>query len=169
MSQAYQRSPWVGSQKPAELDTFAWAQEKPLTAEVAYRSMLTATGHHGDEAANQDLDLPALRASFVEHFPDVLPVEYNASLQQAMFLSNSPLLDALLEPRGDNLAAKLMAESDLSLRVRHAYEHVLGRWPDEAESQHAVAYLHQRVERPEKGLKQLLWAMLTSTEFLTNH
>ena len=169
LSQAYQRSPWVGSQKPAELDTFAWAQEKPLTAEVAYRSMLTATGHHGDEAANQDLDLPALRAAFVEHFPDVLPVEYNASLQQAMFLSNSPLLDALLEPRGDNLAAKLMAESDLSLRVRRAYEHVLGRWPDEAESQHAVAYLHQRVERPEKGLKQLLWAMLTSTEFLTNH
>ena len=57
-------------------------------------------------------------------------------LQQAMFLSNSPLLDAApLEPGGDNLAAKLMAESDLSLRVRHAYEHVLGRWPDEAESQ----------------------------------
>jgi len=32
-----------------------------------------------------------------------------------------------------------------------------------------LAFLHQRVERPEKGLKQLLWAMLTSTEFLTNH
>ena len=159
----------MGSQKPAELDTFAWAQEKPLTAEVAYRSMLTATGHHGDEADTEDIDLPALRAAFVKHFPDVLPVEYNASLQQAMFLSNSPLLDALLEPRGNNLAAKLMTESDLSLRVRQAYEYVLGRWPDKEESQQAVAYLHQRVEQPGKGLKQLLWAMLTSTEFLTNH
>jgi hypothetical protein len=90
-------------------------------------------------------------------------------LQQAMFLSNSPLLDALLEPRGENLAAQLLKQPDLSQRIQLAYEHILGRWPDPSESSTALAYLEDRADRPQQGLKQFLWAMLTSTEFLTIH
>ena len=33
----------------------------------------------------------------------------------------------------------------------------------------AVTFLEQREDRPEDAIKQLLWAMLTSAEFLTNH
>jgi len=169
LSRTYQRSPWTGPERPSQPDTFAWSLEKPLSAEVAYRSMLTATGIDPSKETDEALGLETLRQSFIEHFPEVLPESYNATLQQAMFLSNSPLLDALLEPRGENLAAQLLKQPDLSQRIQLAYEHILGRWPDPSESSTALAYLEDRADRPQQGLKQFLWAMLTSTEFLTIH
>ena len=60
-----------------------------------------------------------LRRAFVAQFPDLFPAEYNASLQQAMFLSNSPLFDQLLKPRGKprgSLLASLQRSNPASAR-----------------------------------------------------
>jgi hypothetical protein len=111
-SETYQRSAWTAPNRPAEKDTFAWSYEKPLTAEVIYRSLLIACGFDPANPQGLEPDLETLRQSFIKHFPDVLPVEYNASLQQAMFLSNSPLIDALLNPVEQNTTHYLLAISD---------------------------------------------------------
>ena len=168
-SETYQRSAWTAPNRPAEKDTFAWSYEKPLTAEVIYRSLLIACGFDPANPQGLEPDLETLRQSFIKHFPDVLPVEYNASLQQAMFLSNSPLIDALLNPVEQNTTHYLLAISDSETRVKHAFLKIFGRWPDDQELSASKAFLEGRKDRPEEAIKQLLWALLTSAEFLTNH
>jgi len=168
LSETYQRSAWGGSNRPHAVDTFAWAVEKPLSAETAFRSLLIATGHD-PLSPSSGTEVAALRQSFIEHFPDLLPVEYNATLQQAMFLSNSPLVQSLLEPSAGNTTEKLQNIEHFDQRIRQAFLSVYGRWPDTEESEAARQFLTERNDRPEEGIQQLLWALITSAEFLTNH
>ncbi|MBT5928269.1 MAG: DUF1553 domain-containing protein, partial [Verrucomicrobia bacterium] len=168
-SETYQRSAWTTPDRPAEKDTFAWALEKPLTAEMVYRSLLVACGHDSRQPEIEGLDMEALRQSFIKFFPDVLPVDYNASLQQAMFLTNSPLVDALLNPSENNTTQSLLREKNTHQKVKQAFLHVFGRWPDEEELAATADFLNQKEDRPKEAIKQMLWAMVASAEFLTNH
>lgn len=168
LSETYQRSAWIGSSRPHAVDTFAWAAEKPLSAETAFRSLMVATGRDAQEASTEK-DVQALRQAFIEHFPDLLPTEYNATLQQAMFLSNSPLVQSLLQPSTGNTADKLLNIDHHDERVRQAFLNVYGRWPDDSEAEAATQFLTDRSDRPKEGIEQLLWTLITSAEFLTNH
>ncbi len=147
--------------KPASPDAFARALDKPLTAEQLFRSLLVATGNTTNKHETE------LRRAFIKEFPDLFPAEYNASLQQAMFLSNSELFDQLLVPREGNLTTRLAKLPDEKTRVREAFATVFGREPDAEELRECSAHLQGR--SPEAGAKQLLWAMLTSGEFQLNH
>ena len=154
--------------KPAAPEAFARALDKPLSAEQRFNSLLVATGTRADTngmlAGRSEKEL---RRAFVAQFPELFPAEYNATLQQALFLSNSELFDQLLTPRTGNLAARLAALGSGPARVREAFAAVFGREPDPDELRECVAYLQARP--PEPGVKQLLWAMLTSAEFQLNH
>jgi hypothetical protein len=149
-------------------DTFARALDKPLSAEQILRSLLIATGNQPDTnglaAGKSEKEL---RRAFIKQFPDLFPAEYNATLQQAMFFSNSELFDHLLAPREGNLTARLAALPEEKARVREAFAAVFGREPDAEELRECGAYLKSRT--PEAGVKQLLWAMLTSAELQLNH
>ena len=148
--------------------SFARTQDKPLSAEQLYRSLLVATGNrintNGVVAGRSEKEL---RRAFIKQFPALFPAEYNASLQQAMFLANSELFDQLLAPRDANLTTRLTAVPDEKARVREAFAAVFGRDPDAEELRECSAYLKAR--SPEAGAKQLLWALLTSAEFQVNH
>ncbi len=168
-SKAYQRSAWTGDGRPAEPDTFAWSIEKPLTAEGMFRSLLVACDLDLQQTGIEGNDLEALRQSFVRYFPEVLPMTYNASLQQAMFLSNSPLVDSLLDPHPGSTTQKLMSFPELDQRIEQAYLRVFGRWPEKHEADQMQGFLRKRHDTPVEGIKQMLWAMITSAEFLTNH
>jgi hypothetical protein len=52
--------------------------------------------------------------------------------------------------------------------VRQAYLRTLNRLPDERESTVALGYLRQTDDQG-KGLRDLLWALLNTKEFITNH
>jgi hypothetical protein len=54
-------------------------------------------------------------------------------------------------------------------RVCEVFQIVLGRRPDEEERVQSLAYLDQRGDHPEAAVRQLEWALLTSSEFLINH
>ena len=162
------RAPRPAKAKPAPLNSFARTQDKPLSAEQLYRSLLVATGNrtdtNGTVAGRSEKEL---RRAFIKQFPSLFPAEYNASLQQAMFLANSDLFDQLLAPRDANLTTRLAAMPDETARVREAFAAVFGREPDAEELRECGAYLKAR--SPEAGTKQLLWAMLTSAEFQVSH
>jgi mono/diheme cytochrome c family protein len=161
LSRTYQlKAP--GAAKPAAPELFACSLERPLSAEVLYRSLLTATG-------NSASDTDDLRRALIAAFPSLFEVEYNPSLQQAAFLTNSPLVDQLLKPSGKNLTSRLLELSANEDRVRDVFQTVLGRWPDDEERVQSLAYLNQRSEHSEAALRQLEWALLTSSEFLMNH
>jgi hypothetical protein len=168
LSRTYQLdSRWKGATPPPP-ELFARGPEKPLSAEVLCRSLLVATGR---DATNdkESADTEALRQALIVAFPSLFEVEYNATLQQTMFLTNNPLLDAMLRPSGQNLTARLVQLPTSAQRVRTAFVEILGRTPDNAEQARAIAYLDARSERPEAGVRQLTWALLTSAEFLLNH
>jgi hypothetical protein len=168
LSRTYQLdSRWNGSAPPAP-ELFAKGLEKPLSAEVLYRSMLVASGQDiANESAASDTE--PLRQALIVAFPYVFNVEYNATLQQSMLLTNSPLFDTLLKPTGQSLTARLLKIESNEQRVRTAFIEILGRAPDEPELSAAVAYLDARSDRPEAGVRQLCWALMTGAEFLLNH
>lgn len=160
LSRAYQLSSKPNSGKLPRPEFFACAIEKPLSAEQLLRSTLIATGASEDEAAE-------LRKALTKNFPDVMPVNYNPSLQQALFLSNSPLVQEHLKPKGKNTASKLLAEKDVQRRVTLAFRSILGRSPDSEESAMFKSFLAKKND--DKGVRDLMWALLTSAEFQLNH
>lgn len=108
-----------------------------------------------------------LECTFAAAFPDLMADTYNPSLQQALFLSNSPIVDGLLNSAPGNTTAKLIALKTNEARVRAAFVTVLGRAPDASELQQCQLILNAR--SPEKGIRNLLWALLTCAEFQVNH
>jgi hypothetical protein len=129
---------------------------------------LLASGNAPDAAGRVAGFTPKeLQRAFVAQFPDLFPAEYNASLQQAMFLSNARFLDALVKPAGTNLAARLVGMPDAGARVREAFVTVYGREPDREEARACREYMAAR--SPEDGVRQLLWALLAGAEFQLNH
>lgn len=169
LSRTYQMSSTpVGNGPKPPPETFACALEKPLSAEALWRSTLVATGHTPDASGNFPAQDSA-RVKFVDAFPDLFPVEFNASLKQALFLTNNPLYDELLQPRDGNLTARLRSLATPRERVFAAFETILGRAPDSAELMRATAYLANRAKHPDTASRELAWSLLTGAEFRLNH
>ena len=139
-------------------ELFAGMKERPLTAEQLACSWRTA------------LSLPPeddeFRRSVITAMPDVLPKEYNATFQQAQFLSGSPTMNALLQAAQAGVIAKLTALPDANARVREAFQAVYGRAPGADEAAQAVAFVNANAAHPAEATRDLLWALLTSAEFL---
>jgi mono/diheme cytochrome c family protein len=151
-----------GTKPPPE--AFACAMEKPLSAEALCRSMLVATGQGPDA----DGTFPAFeksKAQFADVFPDLFPVEFNANLKQALFLTNNRFFDDLLNPQTNNLTGRLLAIEPPRDRIKGAFLAVLGRAPDAEEMKRGTDYLAGHSARPEAALRQTVWALLTSAEF----
>ena len=140
-------------------EAFAGALERPLTGEQIARSWRVAAGLPADD--------DDLRRAVIEALPDVLPKDYNAMFQQAQFLAGSPELAALLQPAPGNTVERLAEIAEPSSRVREAFLAVFGRWPDAEELSRAGDFLKAHSEQPVESAGGLLWALLTSAEFLT--
>lgn len=147
----------------AQPEDFAYGLEKPLTAEMLHRSLLTAaTGRTDAEDAE-------LRAGLTEAFPDVFAEEQISTGRQAMFLSNNALVQKLVQPGGGNTAERLAAIADPAARVREAFRVAYAREPAPDELVEAVAFLKARADRPQQATAQLWWAILSGAEFRFNH
>ena len=162
LSRAYQLDSRSPEKTPSLPESFARALDKPLSAEQLFHSLYVAAGAKPDDATTKTLE-----RTFVVTFPDLLPDTYAPSLQQALFLTNSPVLDDLLRPAPGNTASELVAMKDNPSRVRAAFDRILGRLPDTSELQQCSAMLDS--QPGEKGVRNLLWALLTSVEFKVSH
>ncbi len=140
-------------------EAFSGALERPLSGEQIARSWRIAAGL----PPNDD----ALRRAVISALPEVLPKDYNASFQQAQFLSNSPALAGILRPASDNTVGRIAALPAVGDRVREAFLAVDGRLPDPEEAKQTEAFLGERSGKPDEAVRDLLWALMTSAEFLT--
>jgi hypothetical protein len=138
---------------------FASAAERPLTAEQIARSWSIAAG--------RPMENDSLRRAAVAAIPDVMPREYQATFQQAQFLSASPALKELLEPVPESTVARIAALQTPSERVEAAFRAVLGRAPEREEMAQAERVFASHPEQPVAAARDLLWALATSAEFLT--
>lgn len=141
-------------------DAFAGALERPLTAEQLARSWRIAAGLSPDD--------DELRCRAISALPDVLPKDYNASFQQAQFLSHSTKLTALWKPEPGSTASRLAAISDKASTVHQAFLAVYSRLPDSEELAAAAGYLDGfPVGNRDEAIGGLLGALMTSAEFMT--
>lgn len=140
-------------------EAFARAIERPMTAEQLARSWRVTAGLPPED--------DALRHAVVAALPDVLPRDYNVSVQQAQFLSGSEALSGILKSNAGTTMARLATLSEPATRVREAFLAAYGRPPLPEESVQATAFLAADPNRSLESTRDLLWALMTSAEFLT--
>jgi mono/diheme cytochrome c family protein len=155
LSRGYQLAPWTKENSPPP-DAFAAACEKPLTAEAIARSMQIASGRPTDESFRQAL---------AERFSDAPTRPARATIQQTMFLANSEQMADLFSAAAASETAVLPTTED---RVIALFRRALVRDPDAEELARGVSFLHAQSD-PATATAQLLWAIASGPEFLTNH
>ena len=75
----------------------------------------------------------------------------------------------LLADGGDRLVGRLARIADRREQIELAVRNVLSRDPDAEEVALLDDYLAERADRPVEGCRQLVWSLLTSSEFRFNY
>jgi hypothetical protein len=178
LSRTYQRS----SEGPAgvqDVPLYGVALLKPLSPEQLAWSLLQATGYTDAErkALGAAATEAALYARMSGQAAPVMaafanqpgtPATFDARVEQALFLTNGPLLRTWLAPRAGNLTDRLaLLQSDAI--ADELYLSVFTR-PATAEERKDVAdFLAARRDDRAKALQEMVWALLASAEFRFNH
>jgi len=182
LSETYQRSselpPGVEALPP---DSFAVAPLKPLTAEQLALAALQATGITDVQRAalgpalNEaalDEKLAGNIAPFVSIFagPAAQPEQdFQATLEQTLFLSNGSVLRSWIAPQAGNLADRLNRINEAPAVAEHIYLCVLSRRPAAEEVVELTTFLQARAHDRPAAIQGWIWGLLASDEFRFNH
>jgi hypothetical protein len=148
---------------------------KPLSPEQLAYSLLEATGYAatqrmalGPKATEAELDarLSPLVPPFVRIYGSApgTAAEFDARMDQALFLANGPTVRSWLVERPGTLLGRLKGLKGDAL-ADELYLSVLCRLPD-AEERREVA---EALKRRPGSLAEVAWGLLASTEFRFNH
>ena len=158
---------------PDPATVFARAAVRRLTPEELFRSLLTATGADRLEQLDADKIQKRVDRALKEYlfmFADEEMAEvntFNGNIPQALLLFNGELTNQGAKARpGASLARILAASTDPATRLRQIFLTTFTRPPTEAEQGRLLTKLAG--ERP-RAYEDLFFALLTSTEMLTNH
>jgi hypothetical protein len=168
-SRTYQRSGRQTDPRQAEPRRFARAATRALTPEQLYDSLVLATGYRPQRAKGA---AESPRAEFLAPFddPNSQPVDFQASIQQALMMMNGKFTqEATRSPRATTVAAVIdnKRPRPLARRIEDLYLVTLSRKPRPEETQRLLNYAATGDEK--QALRDILWALLNSTEFVLNH
>jgi hypothetical protein len=176
-SQTYQRSSKPNDKDDTGANLFAHMAIKVNSPEQLYDSLVAVLGVPGQQAAarsrkgaNQAKKAPNVnpRNAFVNFFMNEDgsdPTQYQAGIPQALRLMNAPQLSgggALLQQISKSSRSPAQA-------IERLYLTTLSRRPTQAESQHMTQYIRTHRGEPGKAYRDILWALLNSSEFALNH
>ena len=170
-SRAYARSSTWEAASPPPAEAFAVAAVRPLTPMQMGLSMLVAgedlqVGNRPPEPLEgriQAVEEEAL-ALFADVFEDPYDgIQFNAA--EALAMSNDA---TRLAEVGRTLVDALLDISDAEQQVEQAVLSVLGRPAVSEEKAWLTAHLAGR-DDPREGLRQIVWALFTCSEFRFNH
>ena len=123
------------------------------------------------ESKLQD-DLQATVGQFISRFATGVGashVAFQATVDQALFLSNGGELRSWLTPQPGNLVDRLHNLKESRALADELYLSVLTRRPTQDEVANIKAYLADCGDGRTAATQELVWALLTSTEFRFNH
>ena len=123
---------------------------------------------NGEEAAT--LDMASINQRFLEAYanpPKEAEIDFTPSVRAALFLLNDDLVVSWTLPKNNNLASKL-SELESNQIAQHLFLSVLSRKPTAEESTTVTDHLESESDRT-VAISNLIWALLASTEFATNH
>jgi len=186
LSKTYQRSSRVaskpGGRVPPE-SAFAQAMLRPLTPEQFAWSILQATGETDvhRRALGKKLTEAALHKRlngyekrFVSLFggePGKPPEEFETTVDQVLFLSNDDAMAKLLKPKSGNLADRLLKlPADQPEKIaEELFLSVLSRTPTKQDIADVRNFLKgQTGDARQTAMQDLIWALITSSEFRFN-
>lgn len=174
LSDAYARSSeWPGPDRP---DARLWAVATPraLTPQQFGTSLMLASTDPAKldkapvfEAAVERMEQDGQSWAGLFERPSF---DFQVGVDEALALSNSDkVAKQLLADEDGKLVRSLLAMKDTPLMLRTAYASVLSRVPDGHEMEILNAYLKKRSERPGESIRDVVWALMASTEFRFNH
>lgn len=181
LSQTYQRSSAQKSVgKEPEPTSYTVALLKPLTPEQLTWSLMQATGL--TDAERQALGKKATEAALYARLAkNVAPFvktfgseagkaeEFDARLEQALFLANGPTVRGWLTPRSGNLIDRLGKLTNADALAEELYLSVFTRLPNAEERKEVADFLTSRSKNRAAALQDMVWALLASAEFRFNH
>jgi hypothetical protein len=182
LSQTYQRSgdlPPGTALPPPEL--FAVAPLKPLSAEQFALASLQATGITDAErlALGAALNESALHDKLAGNLAPFVAVfagqsgqpeqDFQATLEQILFVSNGGVLRSWISPRPGNLADRLTRIADPAPLADEMYLSILTRRPAAEEAAELTAFWQGRAQDRPAALAEWIWGLLASDEFRFNH
>jgi hypothetical protein len=166
LTETYQRTSVLpaGLTPEPPVDRYVVALEKPLSAEQLAASAWLATGHA--------LPVPDdVKKKFVAAFanpPREPEGEFAPSVKAALFLSHDATVLGWLTPGEGKLVERAVVERDPAKAIELIYRTVLSRSPSDEETTAMVQHLTAATDRA-KTMGDVIWALLTSTEFCVNH
>ena len=174
LSQAYQRSGVAADGSDATPpQSYRIALEKQLSSEQMLASLRQAIGDSKplviDSTDKQWTDWQTRFDKALANPPREPEVGHNPTVKAALFLMNDAIVLGWIKPEGENLAARLNKETDATKVADELYISVLSRQPTVEEQQEVADFLAARGDRREKAVSSLIWALLASNEFCTNH
>jgi len=169
-SRAYARSSeWKGTPPAKEL--FAVAPTRPLTPAqwgMSYHIANQPDVFKADDPMEvrrkklADVEKGAGTFAFIEQPFD----DFQVGIDEPLKLSND---EGMLKAMGSKLIPVLKKLPDTRQQIDEAAWAVLSRPATPEEHRLFDPYLEQRKDRPDEGLRQMLWAMFNSPEFRFNH
>jgi hypothetical protein len=182
LSKTYQRS----SEPPAGVKdvspkSLTVAHLKPLSPEQLAWALMQATGLTDAErkALGKNATESALHARLAGNVAPIVATfggkagqaegGFEATLDQALFLSNGNLVRGWLAPRSGSLTDRLGQLKEADAVAEELYLSVLTRLPADDERKEVADYLKGRAADRAAALQELTWALLASAEFRFNH
>jgi hypothetical protein len=186
------------SDEPPPVESYAVAVEKRVSAEQLFWSLGIATGEFEavrsellagaedgkttqlESIKNATLEeLVAKSDELKEAFKNVQSnfgnapkepeIEFTPTVKGALYLMHEEQFQRWLKPRSGNLTEKLSIQKDNASVVDELFLAVLSRRPSDEESSQMQGLLEKNKDRRSDFIQNLVWAMLTSTEFVVNH
>ncbi len=93
---------------------------------------------------------------------------FEASADQALFMSNGTTLQRWIRPGARKLSQHLIQLKDDTKTAQELYLATLSRMPTTEETTDVIQYLKAEKNRP-NAIAELIWSLLTSVEFRLNH
>jgi archaellum component FlaC len=181
----------VSSLKALQPEEFAWALMQSVGLVEQTRSSLTVeldkNSPMSDEDKADSVKVEARRRQLEEQVHEKLKGnvgqfvtlfgaaagqpqdDFFSTVDQALFIANGGPIRGWLNPSGNNLAARLQNEQDITVLAEELYLSVLTRRPSETEANDVEDYLSSRAEERTQAVQEMIWALLASAEFRFNH
>ena len=174
-SQVYQRSSRYEGKEVPEPASFGRMLSKPMTPDQLFDSYCVALRYRAWQqmpvgSSNAALDLQ--RTQFVASMSNVTATatEFRSGLQQTLLLMNgTEFADVMNQSARGTLAALQAPFLSVDDQLEAIFLTVLARRPTEAEKTRLLSRLPSAEEERDAFWGDLLWALLNSVEFRTNH
>jgi hypothetical protein len=178
LSRAYARSSrWDGAGDQPAPDLFAVARVRPLTPGQLATSLRLATTDPASLPATLKPEEFERRVESLENSARGFAVsfdqpgdDFQIGVAEALLFSNSDRVQKeFLADGGDRLVGRLKQIKDRNELVEAAVANVLSRPPTEEERRLLGEYLGHREDRRAEACREVVWALITGSEFRFNY